>query len=78
MYNIDTLTLGMSCTRGYKRRNFFTGEYEDTLDWEYTARMQQKITDKMVVYEKDIKNMSSVIMNKTGKYKSSSLLASVL
>ena len=68
MYNIDTLTLGMSCTRGYKRRNFFTGEYEDTLDWEYTARMQQKITNKMVVYEKDIQNMNSVIMNQKGKY----------
>lgn len=68
MYNIDTLTLGMLCTRGYKRKNFFTGEYEDTLDWGYTARMQQKITNKMVVYEKDIQNMNSVIMNQKGKY----------
>ena len=30
MYNIDTLTLGMACSRGYKRKNIFTGEYEDT------------------------------------------------
>lgn len=68
MYNIDTLTLCMSCSRGDKRKNVFTGKYEDTLDWEYTARMQQKIIRKMVVYENDIKNMSSVIINPKGKY----------
>lgn len=70
MYNIvDTITLCMSCSRGYKRKNVFTGEYEETLDWTYTAKMQQKITSKMILYEKDKQSMNKYIRVSEFKYK---------
>lgn len=68
MYNIiDTITLSMTCARGYKVRNFFTGKLVSTLDWTYAAKMQQKITKKMIIYEKDKNNMSKYVW--TSKYK---------
>lgn len=68
MYSIiDTFTLCMSCTRWYKVRNVLTEKYQDTIDWSYTAKLQQKITCKMFQSEQDKQNMNKVV--KVGEFK---------
>ncbi len=68
MYSIiDTFTLCMSCTRWYKTKNVITGKYYDTIDWSYTARLQQKITSKMFQNEQDKQNVNRVV--KVSEYK---------
>ena len=70
MYSIiDTFTLCMSCTRWYKAKNVITGKYEDTINWSYTAKLQQKITSKMFQNEQDKQNMNRVVKVNEFKWK---------